>query len=516
MSDEEFDKMLKKQVQEDKYIPEKINQLFSNFESEVNMKENKKKYNKLKIGNYFGKASIAACSILAVFFGGCTYAHVNGTETIISPLLRNLGINSRYEENATSFDNEVTADNVKIKMLDGAIDDTTFIVGYEIDIPNIDSDSWIEIEGNYKINGMNFTPVNTSMDKTSDTTFVYYQIYDVNEIKINTTQDVKVNASIYRIKEYTECEDIDSAYAIYGKTFENDWNLEENINVKSLEDSKTYEFENPQNYEITKNIKVSVTEFVTGSYANILKIKTDKTNYDGDSIEKYYKVLDENNKEIITCNEEEKQYEEVIYNDRIVTEKINKNSKLKIEVYSRIYGKGNFIKTATIPVDLKNAIEKKEEKINWKQYKTEDYSFKYKENWTLTPKVDTTKVGPNSSYLGALQLEIPSTTNSEYTSSIYVKSITTNISVDEYIKQIKKQNANENIEEKSTSEIRTKNQKGYQITSEFTDGETIDVIQQIFVSVKDKIYFITFWGSEKEYNNLKVEINEFIKNFETN
>ena len=87
MSDEEFDKMLKKQVQEDKYIPEKINQLFSNFESEVNMKENKKKYNGLKIGNYFRKASIAACSILAVFFGGCTYAHVNGTETIISPLL---------------------------------------------------------------------------------------------------------------------------------------------------------------------------------------------------------------------------------------------------------------------------------------------------------------------------------------------------------------------------------------------------------------------------------------------
>ena len=79
---------------------------------------------------------------------------------------------------------------------------------------------------------------------------------------------------------------------------------------------------------ITKNIKVSVTEFVTGSYANILKIKTDKTNYDGDSIEKYYKVLDENNKEIITCSEEEKQYEEAIYNDRIITEKINKNSYL--------------------------------------------------------------------------------------------------------------------------------------------------------------------------------------------
>ena len=97
---------------------------------------------------------------------------------------------------------------------------------------------------------------------------------------------------------------------------------------------------------------------------------------------------------------------------------------------------------------LERQLRKEEKNKIGNNIKTEDYSFKYKENWTLTPKVDTTKVGPNSSYLGALQLEIPCTTNSEYTSSIYVKSITTNISVDEYIKQIKKQNANENIERK--------------------------------------------------------------------
>ena len=56
MSDEEFDKLLKKQMQEDKHIPERINQLFSNFESEVNMKENEKEYKKLKISDYVKRA----------------------------------------------------------------------------------------------------------------------------------------------------------------------------------------------------------------------------------------------------------------------------------------------------------------------------------------------------------------------------------------------------------------------------------------------------------------------------
>lgn len=514
MSDEEFDKLLKKQMQEDKHIPERINQLFSNFESEVNMKENEKEYKKLKISDYVKRASIAVSSILVMFCGGCTYAHVNGTETIISPILRKLGINSKYEEDATKFDSEVKSDNITIKLLDGAMDDTTFIIGYEINVPNIKETEWIEVEGNYKINDINVVPINTSIDNISDTTFAYYQVYDMNELKIDNSKNIKINANINCIKEYTECEDIDSAYAVYGKTFENNWNFEEYIDIKNLENSKVYEFTNPQSYEIEKGLKVSVTKFITGSYTNILKIQTDQTNYNGNSVEKYYKILDENNKEIIRSVEEERQYEERKYNDRIVTEKINKNSKFTIEVYSRVSGKENFVKTATIPVNLTNAVEKIEEKTNWKQYKTDDYSFKYKENWTLTPKLDATKVGPNSIYLGALELEIPNTTNSEYTSHITVKTIDTNMSVDEYMKKIREQNANEYIDEKNTSEIKIKNQKAYQMISELTDGENLYIMQQVFVSKNDKIYMITFSGSEKEYNNLKKDIEEFIGNFE--
>lgn len=39
----------------------------------------KEKNEKLKIGKYIKIVSIAACSVLVIFFGGCTYAHVNGT-----------------------------------------------------------------------------------------------------------------------------------------------------------------------------------------------------------------------------------------------------------------------------------------------------------------------------------------------------------------------------------------------------------------------------------------------------
>lgn len=480
MKDEDFDLLIKRQIQKDTYIPEKINHLFANFENEVNMNKNKKN----KIGYNLRKGVIAASSILVMFLGSCTYAHINGTETIISPLLRNLGINSKYEENATKFDEETTKQDITVKMLDGAMDDTTFIVGYEIGIPDINLDKWIEMEGNYKINNVNITPINTSISKTEDGKFLYYQVFDMNELKIKDTKNVKIDVNIYKIKEYTEYEDIDSSNAAYEKIYEDKWELKESIEVKNLETSKTYEFPNTKSYEIAENFEISVTEFTTGSYANILKIQTDKTNYYGDSIEKYYKLLDENNNEI------------------------------GIEVYCKEIGKEKFEKVVTIPINLSNAVENSEDENDLKEYENDEYSFKYKENWNITPKLSKNDVGPNSAYIGALRLEIPSTTNSLETSSLYIKIVNDNITLNEYIKEEKEQNENEYMEVKSTSKVKTKNQEGYQVVYELTDGETIYIMQSIYLSTNDKIYEISFSGSEKEYNNLESDINEFISNFE--
>ena len=187
MKDEEFDALLKKHIQNDKHIPKKIDCLFDDFESRVDIKQKRK----IKILNYLRIISIAFCAMLILFVGGCTYAHVNGIETLVSPILRKLGINSKYKENATHFNSEVTKQEVTIKLLDAAIDDISLIVGYEIKIANNNLDSWIDVNGEYKINDINVKPIATAIDKSSNNSYIYYQIFDTNELKIHNTENVK-------------------------------------------------------------------------------------------------------------------------------------------------------------------------------------------------------------------------------------------------------------------------------------------------------------------------------------
>lgn len=80
-----------------------------------------------------------------------------------------------------------------------------------------------------------------------------------------------------------------------------------------------------------------------------------------------------------------------------------------------------------------NTAENVEQNLGLKQYENNEYKFKYNENWNVIPKLTTDRVGPNSVYLGALELEIPSTTNSENTSSIYVKVKDNNSTLEKYI-----------------------------------------------------------------------------------
>ena len=128
--------------------------------------------------------------------------------TVLTALLLTLSLASAGTmagaKTKNGFTYKVTKNQVKVKMLDAAIDDVTLIVGYQIDIENNNPDAWIEINGEYKINDVNVKPNNTSIDRISDTTYVYYQIYDTNELKLDEAKSIKMNAKITEIKEYKE------------------------------------------------------------------------------------------------------------------------------------------------------------------------------------------------------------------------------------------------------------------------------------------------------------------------
>ena len=188
-----------------------------------------------------------------------------------------------------------------------------------------------------------------------------------------------------------------------------------------------------------------------------------------------------------------------------------------MEIYFKESGKKEFNKVITIPIDLSKAIEKIESQDEWKEYDGDDYGFKYNSNWKVTTNLGKDKLGENSIYLGALGIEIPSTTNSEYTSAIYVKTVNKNLTLEEYVDE--RRIINDSSESGEYIEIESemldlKNSEGYQIIYETSDGSEKYIYKNVFIKGDEKIYDITFFGSEKEYNNLKKNVDEFINSFE--
>ena len=287
MNEKELDKMLKQEIQKDKQIPEKINQLFYNFEMGEVMKKEENKKSKNNLVKFI---SIAACLLVVLVVGESTYAHVNGKENWLSPLLKNLGINSKYEEHATNINEEVKNNNVNVKMLDAAIDDSILIVGYQINIENINMDNWIEIQGEYKINDINISPINKTIDKEEDNCFIIYQIFDMNEIDLKNLKEAKFESKMSEIIEYAEYEDINSADKEYIKTYDGNWTFNKTLPINNVEENKEYEFKENNTFK-TNNIEVTVDGYIKSSYTNILKISTNKSNYKGDEFEYYYRIL---------------------------------------------------------------------------------------------------------------------------------------------------------------------------------------------------------------------------------
>ena len=188
-----------------------------------------------------------------------------------------------------------------------------------------------------------------------------------------------------------------------------------------------------------------------------------------------------------------------------------------MEIYFKESGKKEFNKVITIPIDLSKAIEKIESQDEWKEYDGDDYGFKYNSNWKVTTNLGKDKLGENSIYLGALGIEIPSTTNSEYISSIYVKTVNKDITLDEYAeerREINNSSESGGYNEIENAMLNLKNNEGYQIIYETSDGSEKYISENVFIKGEGKIYDISFFGSDKEYNNLKSDIDKFINSFE--
>lgn len=111
MKDEKFDKSLKKHMQKDKNIPEKINQLFLHFESEIEMKENK---GRIKRFNIYMKLTTVAAVFVVIFAIGLNLKTANISEdnavltsiTAIEPTKTEAGIIANDSEFTVKVEGE--------------------------------------------------------------------------------------------------------------------------------------------------------------------------------------------------------------------------------------------------------------------------------------------------------------------------------------------------------------------------------------------------------------------------
>lgn len=521
MGNKNIDKFIKQNLQQDTYIDERINQLF-----EDSKKEEYTSNKKLGFANYFKYATVTASLALALLTGGCTYAHINGIETIISPLLRNLGINSKYEENANSVNKSVVDEKVEVTLRDIAIDNGTLIVGYELEIENINLDNWLEIYGRYSIDGISIKPISTTIDKDNDGKFIYYQLFDTNEIDLKDKESIEFKADVVEIVEYIEYETLTESLPHYLAKHEGKWSFAETVPVKNLVECKEYEFEENE-VEAIDDVYVKAEKYVESSYANIISITTDKTKHGGDSFEQYYKIYDEQNNEI-AVGSETREYDHTIYTDRLAIKNLNKYSKIRIDIFIAPVNE-EYRKVNSIYLDMRNVkeIKKEDKKVDVHEdvyetedkkidvyediYETEEYSFKYNKNWKIGKFDD---VNPESAYYGALRIEIPSTTNMQYGSEISIKTDETNYSSKEYIEDLKEGYIKEYHVLENEGECKVGNENAYQITFSTTDGES-DYISKIYlINIDNKIYKIGFFGTELEYNNIDNDLELFLESFE--
>lgn len=511
MNDREFDKMMKNRIQEDKYIDEKVNELFSSYKEKYKIEREDNMKVKNNLFDFVQKMRYVAAILvvgLVIGTGGMTYAHISGIETIISPILRNIGINSKYEENATDINQKVDNNSVEIEMLDLATDESALIVGYTIDIKNINMLHWIEVDGIYKINDMTIKPINQLINKDLETKFIYYQVFDMSEIELKNTEKLIFTSNISEISEYTEVENLESNYAEYLNKYRGKWNFEQEIVAKNIEENKVFELNST---ELNINgINISAEQIVKSSYTNMLKIKTDQSKYNGDAFEQLYIVYDENNKEIVAGVNEYRDYDYRVYTDRIFIENINLDSELRVDVYINNIKVGKFEKVGSISIDMKKAEEIKEKNTNYAKYNSDDYSFKHKNDWKVHGITDKDDVGPYSRYLNCLHLESPTTTNEDDGMDIFIAKRKENVGVEGYVAELIKGYENEYSSLESKKAYKIDKLNGYEVIT--INGEYVFI--DYIVEKNGYIYNITFGANEIEYNNQKDEIKILVESFE--
>lgn len=221
----DFDKKFRKQIQEDVKIPDNINQLFSNFESEVEkMEENK--INKTNINKRFKFAYVLTWILSIIACSGIVYATIIPQEwkANLNSLINNyFGTNnSMYEEKIVgvqdqTLDKIINSDKENKEKYSQLLDADIYGIG--------DSNGSTMIESNYKqYNFQEIYEENETMilEKYSDKITIKMGIVNYGCVEKLDTLNTKLdeNGTVVKRRESS----LDETLEFQSKELKNNWN----------------------------------------------------------------------------------------------------------------------------------------------------------------------------------------------------------------------------------------------------------------------------------------------------
>ncbi len=376
-----FDKKFKKQIQEDTKIPENINQLFSNFESEVNMKEKLKK-EEFKI-NLKSKIAAIIASLSIISVGGVAFACVV-SEDVRTTIKSFFGIVSieQYEEAKIDTNETIANNGYSLTLENYGIDAETLLLSF-----NLKTENEIELEYPFleepdyyfcdmvKIVNKNQEEYIISneiigeednkkstilLDKINNKEYKIYEIYTIDSSKITEDSILYIDFSLENLPE-------NATELVYNKLCE--FNFEVPINSEKINNNfKEYLPNNavitwdsdcsPSDEVSTEEIGQVTAELTKIKNSNILtKLTLQLDGYYHTNTQYTLKIVDENNNIIL-----DRDIEYIIpgVDQDIIIPRIEMNSKIKIIFYEEeyIYNENdetvtkNDIVNATMTVDL--------------------------------------------------------------------------------------------------------------------------------------------------------------------
>lgn len=125
------DKYIKAQIQQDKEISNKANEIFQNFERRIEMEENNKPKEKKVIKLSLQHAVLAFTSLMiVVVLGGNLYAHIKGKPNIYSAIKGLFVKEDKYTASEIVVDQTVESNGIKLTLKTVAMDENILITKY--------------------------------------------------------------------------------------------------------------------------------------------------------------------------------------------------------------------------------------------------------------------------------------------------------------------------------------------------------------------------------------------------